>query len=158
LSALSSDYRMCQLTLVPVDLGNHPSSSPHCLVDHLDSKENQLSPLKGITILTLLPVAPTAPTPLIPGLTPLFAPALPTAGLAVAGGGRRAGAGTPLLPTAEDPALLTPRLDGPAAAVLLVETANEVAGRLVVEAIVALAFLVVGTNPLGFLAPGPAVD
>ena len=68
-------------------------------------------------------------------------------------------AGAALPARVEDPALL-PTFEGPAAelAVLLVDAANEVVGRFIVVADpnVALAFLVVGTNPVGFL--GPAVD
>ena len=78
--------------------------------------------------------------------------------MVLAAGGLLAAAGTPLPPTAEGPAL--PKFEGPAAelAVLLVDAANEDVGRLIVVADpnVALAFLVVGTNPVGFL--GPAVD
>jgi hypothetical protein len=107
--------------------------------------------------LTLLATPLLAP---IPGLTPLLGPALPGAGRVVAlGGGRLVGAGT-ALPAAPGPSRLAPRVEGPAAelAVLLVETANEEVGRLGAGAGTALAFLEVGTKPLGFLAPDPAVD
>ena len=110
-------------------------------------------------ICTILAIPLPILLPPIPGLTPRLGPALaPTAALVVlAGGGLLAGTTADLAGT---PALLTPKLD-PAVvvlAVLLVEAANELPARVegAVAVVLALAFLVVGTNPLGFL--GPAVD
>lgn len=141
-----------KLTLFPVGPGNRPSSSPHCPIDHLDSTHQLILQVFIEWELTLFWAILAVPLP-IPGLTPLL-PALPTAGLVVlAAGGLLAGATTLLPAVVVDPAL-APRLEGPAAelAVLRVEAAKDDVGRLkvVAEPSVALAFLVVGTNPGGF--------
>jgi hypothetical protein len=119
--------------------------------------------LRQLTLIwTILAIPLPILLPPIPGLTPRLGPALaPTAVLVVlAAGGLLAGGTTDLAaPTRLAPAVAVVVV----LAVLLVEAANELpawvdgAGALPEpEDVLVLAFLVVGTKPLGFL--GPAVD
>jgi hypothetical protein len=114
-------------------------------------------------ICTILAIPLPILLPAIPGLTPRLVPALlpaPTAARVVVVAGGRLAAG---IVERGAPILLAPSVEVLAAelAVRLVEAARELVGRLVlvVEETAdprvpdPLAFLVVGTNPPGFLAP-----